>query len=396
VEKPTPWSLPACAADGVRRHLVGEHADDVGLHRRDVVDAAHHERAERRDRGREQHQVGAHVHEEPRVEGGDLPVAVGADPHVGHLVAPVVGRLHALGAALDPLDRPLELTRGPGERDLLAVDLQLGAEAAAHLGGDRPHPVLADAQLQGQEQPQEVRHLGGRVHGQRAGPVVGQHAARLDRRARRAVVDHLVLDHDVGGRQRRLDVAAAQRPLVDLVGAQRLVDERAALQRGLDVGDHRQRVVLDDHLLGGVDHGIAVLADHQRHGVAHVVDLVLGQRPVRRVGDVDPRRHPGHRQRRREVDVVAGEHGVDARERLRARRVDRDDLRVCFRRADERRPQLARDVDVVDVAGAAHDQPRVLLALEGLADPPGGWLVQGGHAGTSWPEAAITALTMLW
>ena len=62
-------------ADGVGRHLVGEDAGDVGLHRRDVVDAAHHERAQRRDRRRQQHQVGAEVLQDLHVERGDLAVA---------------------------------------------------------------------------------------------------------------------------------------------------------------------------------------------------------------------------------------------------------------------------------------------------------------------------------
>ena len=55
------------------------------------------------------------------------------------------------------------LREAHAERDLLAVDLQLGAEAAADLGRDRPDALLADAQLQGQEQPQEMRYLGGAV-----------------------------------------------------------------------------------------------------------------------------------------------------------------------------------------------------------------------------------------
>ena len=47
------------------------------------------------------------------------------------------------------------------EQQLLAVDLELGAEAAADLGGDHPDALLADAEQQRQEQPHEVRHLGG-------------------------------------------------------------------------------------------------------------------------------------------------------------------------------------------------------------------------------------------
>src|SRR3954452_17256412 len=49
-------------------------------------------------------------------------------------------------------------------------------------------------------------------------------------------------------------------------------------------------------------------------------------------------------------EVGARVDGVHAREALRGRGVDGDDLRVRLRRADERRPQLPGDVEVVDVA----------------------------------------------
>ena len=45
--------------------------------------------------------------------------------------------------------------------DLLAVDLQLGAEAAADVRRDHAHLVLGHAELEGDEQAQEVRDLGG-------------------------------------------------------------------------------------------------------------------------------------------------------------------------------------------------------------------------------------------
>ncbi len=214
-----------------------------------------------------------------------------------------------------------------------------------------------------------MRDLGGARERERARAVVREHAARLDRRAHRAVVDDPALDDHLGRFEAGFEVAAAQRPLVALVGAEVRVDEIAALVGLLQVHDHRQRLVLDGDELRGVDDGVAIGADHQRDGVTDVMDLVLGQRPVRRVLDLDPRRDPGHRQRRLEIEVVADEDRVDAGVGLRLRHVDRRDLRVRLGRADERRPQLARDVDVVDVAGAAHDQPRVFLALERPAHP---------------------------
>ena len=60
-----------------------------------------------------------------------------------------------------------------------------------------------------------------------------------------------------------------------------VVDERrAVLERRLGVDDDRQRVVLDEDVLGGVDDRVAVLADDDRDGVADVLDLALGERPV--------------------------------------------------------------------------------------------------------------------
>ena len=51
------------------------------------------------------------------------------------------------------------------------------------------------------------------------------------------------------------------RPLVGLVGAELLPDERrAVLERRLGIHDGRLRVVLDDHVLGGVDRGVPVVA----------------------------------------------------------------------------------------------------------------------------------------
>ncbi len=176
---------PAGAADRIGRALVGEHPDDVGLDVGDLVTAAHHERAQRRDQRREDHVVGAEVGQDLDVEGGDRAVALGAHPDVGDLVAALVGDRHVLRARLDPLDRAPELARRPAGEELLAVDLELLAEAAADLGRDHAHVILAEPEQERHEQAHEVRNLGRGVERQRAGPVVGEHAAALDRSARR-------------------------------------------------------------------------------------------------------------------------------------------------------------------------------------------------------------------
>jgi hypothetical protein len=208
------------AADRVRRALVREHPGDVGPDVGDLVTAAHHEGAQRRNQRRQDHVVGAEVGQDLDVERGDRAVALGPHLDVGDLVTPLVGDRHVLRARLRPLDRKAELARRPAGEQLLAVDLQLLAEAAADVGRDHADVILAEAEQQRHEQPDEVGNLRRGVQRQRPGTVVGDDAAALDRRAGDAVVDDPALDDHVGLRKALLDIPAGQRPLVDLVRAQ--------------------------------------------------------------------------------------------------------------------------------------------------------------------------------
>ena len=115
------------------------------------------------------------------------------------------------------------------------------------------------------------------------------------------MVDNAALDDHVGVGEAGLDVAAAQRPLMDLVGAELLVHERRPLERRLGIGYDRQRLVLDDHHLGRVHDRVAVLAEHHCDRIADVLDGLARQRPVLGVVDLDAGRNPGHRQRPGEI-----------------------------------------------------------------------------------------------
>jgi hypothetical protein len=312
-------------------------------------------------------------------------------PDVGDLVAAVVHRGHVVRAGRDPLDRVAELARGPRAEDLLAVDLQLGAEAAADLGGDGPHAVRAQAEQRGDDVAQEVRHLRRAPDGQAAGAVLGEDGARLDGGARDAVVDDPALDDHVGLGEAGLEVAAAQGPLVRLVRAERLVDDDLVLEGLLQVHDDRERVVLDEDVLGGVDDGVAVVADDGGDRVAHVVDRALGDRPVLGRVDGDAGRHPGRRHRAAGVHVLAGEDGDDVVAGLGRRLVDGHDPRARLGRADERDIQRARQDDVVGVAGAARDEARVLLAAQRAPDVLGRWGVfDGAHVSPPMPRRPRT------
>ena len=293
-------SGPARAAGRVRGHLVGEDAAGGELQVRDLVTARDHEARERRDERRQQREVGAEVADRGALEADDRAVALGADLHVVDLVAPVDRGAHVLRARLGPLDRAADLARDPRRDDLLGEVRDLHAEAAADVGRDHADPVLAHLQLARHEEADQVRVLAREVQRELVAAVVGDAHARLDRGAGRAVVDDPPLDDDLGLGPRLVHVAAADRPLVDLVGPELRVDERGAvLERLLGVDDHGQRVVVDEHLLGRVDDRVLVLADHDGDALADVLDLVLGQRPVLGGLDLDARRHPRHRQRRR-------------------------------------------------------------------------------------------------
>ena len=138
-------SGPPGAAVGVGRHLGGEHAGAAERVRVHLVDGRVHERAEQRDARRDQHQVGAHVGQQVDVQAAQPAVPVGGDPDPLPLVPAVVHGQVALAARLGPLDRPAELAGDQHREHLFGGDLELGAEAAAHVGRDDPDVLLRDA-----------------------------------------------------------------------------------------------------------------------------------------------------------------------------------------------------------------------------------------------------------
>ena len=92
------------------------------------------------------------------------------------------------------------------------VGLELGAEAAAHVGRDHAQLVLGDAEHAGEDEARDVRDLRGRVERELVAAELADRAARLDRGARGAVVHEPVLDRDLRLGKAGVDVAAADRP----------------------------------------------------------------------------------------------------------------------------------------------------------------------------------------
>ena len=174
-----------------------------------------------------------------------------------------------------------------------------------------------------------TRHLGGRERGIRGGPV-----------ARFPVPDVVVL--------------LVRAP----VGTE---DERVGLERLVRVDDDRQRLVVDEDGGDAVGGGVAGGGDDRRDLLRLVHDGVHREHHLHVAGQ---RRHPVELVA---LQVLAGDHRGDARDLERLGGVDRLDRRVGVGAPDDVEPELARQVDVLDVLALAADEARVLLALDRVA-----------------------------
>ena len=385
-------------ADGVGRGGVGEHAGAAELVRVHLVDPGEHEHPQQRGAGGDDLQVGAHVREQGHLHAQQRAVLRGCQLQVLDLVAAMVGRHHVLAAGLVPLDGPAEHAGQLQGEDLLAVHLQLAAEAAADVRRDDAQVLLGDPRAEGEHDAEDVgdlrrrpdRHLVAHAHG------CGDDRTRLHERRHDPLVHETALDDDVrlGG---HLVVSAAE--VVDVAGVvgRGVMDERAARGHRIDhVDDGGQRLVLD------VDRGDRVLRERgtgREDDGDHVADmphLVARQRGERWHDRVV--RHGPHAQ---DVGVhvaqarcVIGSH--DSRHGERAGQVDLDDAGVRHRAAHQAHVHGARQLDVVGPVRAAVEELRVLLATDRAADRVPGLEDLGHFVPPISSAACCTDLTMLW
>ena len=132
---------------------------------------------------------------------------------------------------------------------------------------------------------------------------------------------------------------------------------------GERIGDDRQRRVVDLHRFGAVDgrrarlgeHGgdFLILEEHLADREHHLlVEPVEGRQPP----------EPGG------LEVLAGDHGLDAGHLHRLADVDVLDLGVRVGAPHQREVEHARKREVVDVVALALDEARIFLALHRHAD----------------------------
>jgi hypothetical protein len=296
------------------------------------------------------------------------------------------------------------------------VDLELPAEPTTDVGRDHAQLVLRDAGDQRQHHPQDVRDLGGRPQREVVALRLHDDRARLHERRDEPLLHEPPADDDIGVGERLLGVTGrAGLPAVEDeveagVRVQVVVDQVGAVLDGLlHVQDRRQDVVVDVDQLDGVLCGDLAARDDQRHGLAHVVDRVDGDRGVSGVDHVGGDRPRAGDRALLVREVPTREDGDDARGLLGRADVDAGDPRVRDRAADDGDVQHAGQDHVVGPRRPAGDQPGVLLASAGLADLllrrlNGRRLVDHGHdcAPSVSVEALIsaaaccTARTMFW
>ena len=274
--------------------------------------------------------VGTVVDGQPHPPSGDGSVVghPGLDV-VDDALAATVGGDELLPPAEHQAHRPFGGTGEGGDMGL-EVEAALAAEASTEVGHDDAHPVGLHAEGLANTGAGVERHLGARPDGDLVALPLGDDRSWLDGR-RVATVGHVAAAHnDVGRGHAGVDVALgddgesgvveAAHHLVarPVVGPSLVYQGGLGRQGGLDVVDHRQRLVLDldrvDGALGcgRVDgcYGGDDLA-FEAHYVAGEQGAVLHEGAVAHVGYVvgcDHREHPWHGPRRRHIEV--GDEGM--------------------------------------------------------------------------------------
>ena len=267
---------------------------------------------------------------------GDLAVGGRADLDVHVVVAREAGARQVLGARLDPLDRSSDLERADDGAHVAGIDRHLVAEAAAEIRRDHVDLVLGNAGDERQRRAVDVRRLRRHVELQPPHRVEVRHAAaRLERRGMTALEPDALLDPLRARRQRaRGAVLVADLPVEDVVRLRLAIRPQQHLVglRRERIGDDRQRRVVDLHRFGAVggrrarlgEHGgdFLVLEEHLADREHHLlVEPVEGRQPAEAGG----------------LEILAGDHGLDAGHLHRLADVDVLDLGVRVRAPHEHR-----------------------------------------------------------
>nr|WP_245448120.1 hypothetical protein [Bradyrhizobium nitroreducens] len=299
--------------------------------------------------------------------------ALGVERHAGTdaVVAGVDVRDEGLHAVGNVFHGATEQDREADHRHVFVIDMQLHPEGAADIGGDDADTRFRDVVVPRIEILELIRRLRTMMHGKHAGRriVIGDDRTRLQRHRGVAAEAKLLLHHMGRMRKGLVDGAAVKLAAeAGVIGAVGIDQRRAGLSRAIDIDDRRKISVIDldqlqcilgdrpalgddcHHRLPGPDHAIQRQRPLRRGG--HALEMV--ERPCPRCADFCKIRSRGDE--------------MHAFDRAYPLGVDRNDLRMRMRAAQERGVEHARQLEVADIAPATGQQPLGVRARHGAAD----------------------------
>ena len=256
-----------------------------------------------------------------------------------------------LEAILDPLHRPAEHAAGMADHDLFGIGPRLAAEAAADVLRDHADVELGNVEDRRDILPDIVVGLGRDPDGERRSPgiEIGDAAAGFERQRGLAPERETARYAAGGGAERALGVAGfVHEGGGDIAGRVRVELRRARRQGRFHGRDRGQRAVIDLDQLGEILGPIAILGDHQGHGLADEAHPV-GRQQLRH-GLADAGMAEARDQRLvDEGQIARGQHQQRAG-RQRSVCIDTTDLGMRHRTADEGGMDHAVEMDVVGEA----------------------------------------------
>ena len=270
---------------------------------------------------------------------------------------------------LDPFDRPAGHACRECDQHDIGEDALLDPEAAAGIGR-RAQPQAIARHLErardDRVNAEGALEIGRHVIGVEAGVVFRDHAIGLDRRAGVARIIHLDREPVRCRREGAFRIAVAEGALAREVAAEARMQHRRLRRQGrtrIDDGGERPVVGLDE--IERVLRHIAVACHHQCYGLADIAHPVGGDRPA-----FDRRLDADDEAGAYRLHFRAREHGGDAGQGPRARRIDGGDLGMGMGRAQDRGMERAgRDAEIVDEAAAPGQECCILHARERTPDP---------------------------
>ena len=292
----------------------------------------------------------------------------------------MVGREQVLGPSRDPLHRPPEPAREPGDEDLFPVGATLHAESAADVGSDHANARFVEPEHARERGANPERRLRRGPHRQLAGVRVpaGERPAGLERDAAQALLLHG--QRHVVGRlaESAVGIAVAPRNGERTVVATRLDHPRRSSRQGpVRVGDAAERLVVDHDALGRVRRNIGRLGDHRRDRDALSAHAAGRQQWI--LGDDRAGGQPHERHRPDQAEILGRDDRDDPRHSPGGARVERADARVGVGAPRQRHVQHAGDREVVDETSTpGHESP--VFPTPHRTSNPSGRPGRGHHA----------------